>query len=452
MPLLSLAIASLSMQSEAKLRGLVKRIDSLQPREMLQFKPYGERAFRLIKPIAERRLAEYRRFPNDSDAQRRAAGKLQTAVSALCWSAGPRETHAIAQLESKLPEEAAFYAVMWLCETGKPTVPTLTRIIRRQGNDQYAHVDARAVTVLIKTDPSAAARVLLPLLVDETARPEIRKEIYCRLGGVRVAGVHQALARIRDGGAAILPPLNKRLPLPTHTRWPEWVKGKRNGYGLVYWGPLGDSYSLWVMKWTARGWTDPVFTGRAIHGDPEYGHRPDAQMRAYCASGLWLDDLTWLRRDLDRDGYTDVVEDWLGTKRDDPDTDGDGILDGIDKNPTAGMPPLTDAQKVIHAALGAHSFTDEDLPLIINLPPNVSPFTFNRWSGLVRFPSPLTRPESIRGLHIKMEAPVFSNSKTATIDITESASWYDKKIRYRAIKTDFGWLVIASDTLSTAVS
>ena len=68
-------------------------------------------------------------------------------------------------------------------------------------------------------------------------------------------------------------------------------------------------------------------------------------------------DLQTLRRDLDGDGLTDIVEAKFHTNPNNPDTDGDGIPDNLDMNPRFSL-PRTDKTIIFEAVLN----DDERLP------------------------------------------------------------------------------------------
>lgn len=58
-------------------------------------------------------------------------------------------------------------------------------------------------------------------------------------------------------------------------------------------------------------------------------------------------------KDSDHDSLTDLMERRLGTDPHNPDTDGDGLKDGVDKNPLAAPRRLSEVEQILAAAFEA---------------------------------------------------------------------------------------------------
>jgi len=75
--------------------------------------------------------------------------------------------------------------------------------------------------------------------------------------------------------------------------------------------------------------------------------------------------LTW---DTDGDALTDITEEWLLTDHQNPDTDGDGILDGVDLDPLAASVPDTEEAQIRQAVLEAVVHESMRNPLMVVAP------------------------------------------------------------------------------------
>src|SRR5262249_20262867 len=131
-------------------------------------------------------------------------------------------------------------------------------------------------------------------------------------------------------------------PSPTGTRYDypgaAWLLATRKDsagvrWGLVASGILGSRGDLWIVRHDGRHWTPPLFTGVTYAKGFFYPHDPP---RFYglteheMLGGGWFQKFVGnrdLARDGDGDGWTDLVEQRLGTDPLKADSDGDGIPD-----------------------------------------------------------------------------------------------------------------------------
>src|SRR5205085_9310988 len=100
-----------------------------------------------------------------------------------------------------------------------------------------------------------------------------------------------------------------------------------------------------------------------------------------------------LRRDSDRDGWSDVMEAYAGTDPHNKDTDGDGLPDSVDKNPLAAPGLLTDYQAILGAAVqGLMRFVGNwSHPIVVHLPAGVAPFEMFGVDGPILARTPETK-------------------------------------------------------------
>lgn len=185
-------------------------------------------------------------------------------------------------------------------------------------------------------------------------------------------------------------------------------------FALAKCGVLGNSGDLWILERGEAGWQKPVFLGLSIDGIPKYRKDGlpyfDKSARLYgktadeLVGGAWfgtlLPHLASLSHDSDDDGLTDLEERRLGTDPRNADTDGDGLLDGIDPMPTAAPRSLSDGDRVLAAVYQA-GCREEGLlggPAVLLMPKGVRPFQIEGWPAPViwgsvksRYPSTLAR-------------------------------------------------------------
>jgi hypothetical protein len=123
----------------------------------------------------------------------------------------------------------------------------------------------------------------------------------------------------------------------------------------------------WVIHSADGGktWDEPLYTG--LRWGAPYSVATSSKLPLMTPDGLQVEveargesaqylELTWseLRRDSDRDGLTDLVEERIATDPFAADTDGDGIRDAIDPMPQlAGAARADDTSQIVTALLHA---------------------------------------------------------------------------------------------------
>jgi len=160
--------------------------------------------------------------------------------------------------------------------------------------------------------------------------------------------------------------------------------------GRIYLGFRASRYGYWdlYLTWSdnMKVWNEPLFTD--IHdsmGDatgPAYGPQFLLQDAAggltvvhYLSSETYKDagiepgtvvrsllNIEALRRDSDRDGLTDAIEERLLTDPTNPDTDGDGIGDATDLNPLSPPGTASDKERIRQTALERLNHWHEQKP------------------------------------------------------------------------------------------
>jgi hypothetical protein len=111
-------------------------------------------------------------------------------------------------------------------------------------------------------------------------------------------------------------------------------------------------------------------------------------------------DLVDVWRDSDRDGLTDIEERRIGLDPGNPDTDGDGILDGADTCPTYAATrdaPSGEAGDIVRAAFFA-TFGVSRSRMLVKIDPGVPRFQLQGYLGPVLYsdsPPPYRRTESV---------------------------------------------------------
>jgi outer membrane protein assembly factor BamB len=261
--------------------------------------------------------------------------------------------------------------VRWVVNSGDDrALPYFLAVIRKgKGHPQYynaldflAHSsDPRVVTLLTEAmrNPKAehglrvTARLALPRIGGAEGLALVLADAD---KGGPLPSWEQALAldRLSTRISRGPPPgpgesLSKRRLLATHR--------DKDGvlWGLLECGILGSRGDLWIIRHDGKHWTHPQFTG-ATYATPVV-QKPEPR-RFYgltkheMLAGGWVEKLVGnpeLDRDSDADGLTDLAEQRLGTDPHNPDTDGDGIPDGKDRNPLASAVAESPGEKIVEA-------------------------------------------------------------------------------------------------------
>jgi hypothetical protein len=123
------------------------------------------------------------------------------------------------------------------------------------------------------------------------------------------------------------------------------------------------------MQYNGKKWTNPIFTG-VIGWKEGYPN--------------WFTNFVGnpqLTKDSDNDGWTDLIEQRLGTNPNNPDSDGDGCIDSEDKNPLAAPRSFNEEEQILYATFKAvfqNGYGDQGSgsPYLIELHPGVEPIEF----------------------------------------------------------------------------
>jgi len=239
---------------------------------------------------------------------------------------------------------------------------------------------------ITKSSHPLAVEYIIKQMANNTATPELRHEAYVNLARTGQDAGIKAVIAARDPQRTI-PSLERYMGLDNLGIvpgscgdlnagreaylfcYPKLLKTYKDMKGVL-WGLIrspiiGSKDDLWIARHKKKKWMDPFFTG-ADYDQPGALERftqfiSDAQIRV----------------DTDHDGWTDLVEQRIGTNPRNPDTDGDGIIDSRDKNPLAAPHQPGQLEQSIAAAFEARfKFIGwgEKAPCLVNLPPGMEPF------------------------------------------------------------------------------
>ena len=216
------------------------------------------------------------------------------------------------------------------------------------------------------------------------------------------ASLQEAALAAHDG-RPVLPSLARILELSKLPRRPpnslsrRLVAVTRDADG-VQWGLLRSTAvtgyaDAWLIKWQDGRWAEPLLLQQGIGS---YG-RVDLVVSASTATVVrryrsilvppgeenplrvqrWQATLGPLRKDADKDGFTDELESRLGTDPDQRDTDGDGLIDSRDPNPLVAPRRLDLKDQLLAAAYAAlRRALPATGPVGLALPPGTRPMEF----------------------------------------------------------------------------
>ena len=268
-------------------------------------------------------------------------------------------------------------------------------------------------------DPAASGAVA-SVMTDEAVDPALRSAALATLGAIAAAGDGDALAAILSLRKQAAPSGWRPCPLPATELEQEGpflhaagacvlgvdtpFSSSRSvatpgGEWLAYASPaLGGRNDVWLARVAQGGIEGPWFTGRTVPGeiDLEFLDVKDEgtlvleSVEIEC-DGCYLDEedrpksgkpvettleLASLRKDTDKDGWTDLVEGRLGTDPSSKDSDKDGLADAKDPAPLGSAKTSAKAmarQRILLAAVHALlAFAPSDEPLFVVGPPEAN--------------------------------------------------------------------------------
>jgi len=471
--LLSFLVATVCAQG-ASLDAVLARIDHPWEGDRQVVKAAGIRAFEVLYPMA---IARARLVKEKSAHPEVAETRLAAAIDYLCLSADERQTEKLVSLYGKVDERSQGSLVFWLARTGNASSirPLFGKLFSDAARGEGAGSCDEIVAGLLRQPDSATIALLLTVLQKPGTDARLGKAVFQTISVTEDPRALREVDRLRDGGRTILP-LEARTSIQQKPDGSgvkikdSWTDDQGQKWSVGAWNGLGSPEDLWVFKWTGKEMGSPLFTGFSGYwpvsrpsGMPTKGSEAhEAEMRQLIQQGGWHKGILTLAKDSDADGYTDLEERWLGLDPMNPDTDGDGIRDGIDKNPAAPNRKLGDVELAISAAFDAtECFEPNQQSIFVTLPPSVKPFEFLSWKGLVLSEEssiPRTRPDALYGRRISIGAkagpPVkFSaDGKSAEVEVHVLGGWYQENLVVSVRKIGEKWYPIQSRMVSSMVS
>ncbi|MCC7230903.1 MAG: hypothetical protein IT203_10960 [Fimbriimonadaceae bacterium] len=472
----TLALVVLSHQSPVQpdLKKLVAKLDVLQGYEFHSFAKFGDQAFRLVYPIATKRAAILQKLSGAQLKQRaKAIDLFGNAVYALTECATAKRTPEMMRLYESNGDYPRDWIFRWIAESGDAKH---ARMIFESSLTQPYKADFRelayyAVLGMMRTKETSARAILAKILRNPNSVRTVRGEILAVLGATKDPGALAAIRESRRYGRMI-PPLAKRWRFPGEYFRVRAQAADSQGktVGIAEWDALGSPADWWFVQKVGGTWANPAFIGlndswpistpslRETKGGPEH----HAKMKAILDSKQWTKgslDGQRFDQDSDNDGYSDLIEKWFGLNPNSNDTDGDGIPDGIDKNPTAGNVPSTDAEKCVAAVFDIFSFRAQGghPNYFVTLPKGMRAIELDSWYGLVLHIGsafkPPTRTEALRGYSIEFTgATVSPSGTTCEVAVIEHGGYYESWFVYRCEKIGGEWYVVSCKETGSAIS
>lgn len=466
--LVSFLVAGVCAQT-ASLDAVLARMDHPWEGDRQIVKAAGIRAFEVLYPIA---VARAKQVTEKSVTSEVAEARLAKAVDYLCLSASEGQTGKLVLLYDKVDERSQASLVFWLAQTGNPnsTGALFDKLFLNAARGERVELCDSIVAGLIRRHDPQSNSLLLNALQKPGTDMRLRRAVFQTISATEDPQALKEMDRLRDGKREFWPVIVRTADVKVKDSWTDSHGTK---WSIGAWNGLGSPEDLWIFKWTGQRMEEPLFTGVSGYwprslpsGRPAEGFEVhEAQMRRLIEGGEWhsrlLDDQS-LRADSDGDGYIDIEENWLGLDPNNPDTDGDGLRDGIDKNPDAAGRKLSDTELALSAAFDAmECFEPDQHSIFVTLPASVKRFELLGWDGLVlpEKPSrPRTRAGALYGRRISLGAqagpPVaFSaDGKSAEVEVRISGGWYANNLVVSVRKIGGKWYPVNSRTVSSMVS
>ncbi len=295
-----------------------------------------------------------------------------------------------------------------LAKVGDPAVVTPVMLkelegVKTPGFEMYESNTYVAREYVIQSKDPRAVAFMLKQLKDPKGDHVLREEAYLHLAGTGgVAGLKAVLAE-RERKASMRP-LADRV-LRGYLNAGEFGKSTKKlaertdkagrVWGLFESGVLGNSTDLWLVEKVDGRWINPLFTGTSTNSVSRWSKVPPpaptigGKNGKQLAAGDWVNILVGnpaISTDTDKDGLTDLEEKRLGTDPRRADTDGDGVLDGVDPWPNAAPRPLTETEAIVAAVYEArYHFDDSEGVAVLSMPKGTKPLEFVGRRGIVMF-------------------------------------------------------------------
>lgn len=376
---------------------LVERLDSLTEDERERLLELGDEAFEAVLGLVKELLPECEKGPQRYLVHRcscMTTVRFETALSALRRFA--KKKHApemMSLLREPNSQAVGNFVLNWFYDEfgEKQSLPLFFKIL--QNDPLLKHnkfcTEGLILRILYDSSDSRVIEFFFEQLSDLNAPPLYRNLAFTSLA--RTAGekgLETVLASrdrqrttsvIKHGGLEKLGATVQMGPREEHSRSmeAELVDTRQDTTGVL-WGlisspTLGSRKDLWIARWLGERWSEPLFTGSTLE--------------SMKGSNWYLKFVgnAEIGRDSDGDTLTDLVERRLGTNPDQADTDGDGLKDSIDKNPTAAPRKLNDLEQVLAAAFEAvfRYVGWDEVPAFVTLPEGVEPMEFMGWDRVV---------------------------------------------------------------------
>lgn len=458
--MISVAIClALGMQDNS-LNAILTRVANPLDGDRKLIAKFGDAAFIKLYPQVQKSLQN----PPKEGAKYYILRTQLEYLSECASESRTREMIALYQTPFDLSQQ---YLIAWLSQKGNAKQSRSVFENALKSGKQYDPASACQGLMRI-ADPSA-----LDLVGKTVLDPDVEsgtRAIACRL--LAKSEKPQALAFVRKAlhGSTTLPELAKRRNLPTLTSKDVLSRNVgKDGFerALIKWDALGGPDDLWIVAKKDGRWQDPLFTGVSTYWPvgqmgPAKGYEEhQAKMKVLIEEKAWVERFgptSQIAKDSDGDGYTDIVEEWLGLNLHKADTDGDGIADGIDRNPFFSNKSTTDSSKAVKAALESFAFTQSwfNSNAILEFQNGISPVALSSGAGLV-LQWPAEQNARIGRLYGKwfsvtgVEA-VKSNQNEFEVRVMEAGGFYQMLWLARVKQIGQEWFCINARVLGSSVS
>lgn len=362
----------------------------------------GDTAFEVLLPLVQKRLAAFEK----AEAAERTGGKdsfplyekFSDVMERLTAVASPKRTAEMLSL-LRVAHTADTRGPILQClaaHGSEPlTIPVYIQTLTTEKHNWENRFNPTGIslTMLAQSRDPRAIQFLTAQLANPQADPEIRHAAYVNLARTGGAAGLQAVLAARDTRRSIQA-LTQDLDLDklgqtatTDGSTPLLATQRDNSgvlWGLIVSGAAGSYRDLWLVRRDDTHWTDPFFTGVTL--TPQ-GKFPPQWLAQFSGDPL-------LRQDSDGDGWTDRLEQRLGTNPQKADTDGDGLPDAEDRNPLTNASPTNETEQVLAAAFEARFrfIGERNVPCLVEFPKGIHPLALSGWDWLILPSDARTKP------------------------------------------------------------